>query len=272
MARYAVGDIQGCLKPLQCLLNEAAFNPAKDELWLVGDLVNRGPDSLDTLRYLYRMHDSLRITLGNHDLHYLALARGHTARGRHPSLNALLTAKDSPVLMDWLQRQALALRSDDGRYLMSHAGVPPQWSSQQALARAGELETVLQSPDSAAFFQQMYSNEPRLWHDTLRGAERLRCITNYLTRMRICDAEGRLELDFKGRREDIPAPYRPWFDWPQPPRQETLLFGHWAALEGNTGREDIIALDSGCVWGRHMTLLDMDSGDILHCNCTAPQG
>lgn len=270
MTRYAVGDLQGCLAPLQQLLNEVDFSPAKDELWLVGDLVNRGPDSLDTLRYLYRIQDSLRITLGNHDLHCLALARGYTERGRHPSLAALLAAADLTVLMDWLQRQSLVLRSDDGRYLMSHAGLPPQWSSNQALSHSAELEAVLQSPDSGEFFRHMYGNSPAQWRDDLQGIERLRCITNYLTRMRICSADGELELRYKGPKADIPAPYRAWFDWPQPPRSETLLFGHWAALEGHTGRADIIALDSGCVWGRHMTLLNMDSGE-LHCSdCPEP--
>ncbi len=272
MARYAIGDLQGCLKPLQCLLSEVDFNPSQDELWLVGDLVNRGPDSLATLRYLYSIADSLHITLGNHDLHCLALARGHTSRGRHPSLKALLNAPDMPQLMDWLQSQALVLRSADGRYLMSHAGLPPQWSSEQALALSRELEAVLQSGDSADFFQHMYGDKPRRWRDDLQGSDRLRCITNYLTRMRICDADGRLELGFKGQRADIPAPYRAWFDWPQPKRQETLLFGHWAALEGDTGRSDIIALDSGCVWGRHMTLLDMDSGELRRCDCASEPG
>ena len=268
MARYAVGDLHGCLKPLLCLLDEAAFNPAKDELWLVGDLVNRGPDSLETLRHLYRIQDSVKITLGNHDLHCLALARGVTEKGRHPSLEALLNAPELDKLMDWLQQQSLVLRSDDGRYLMSHAGIPPLWSTQQALALSAELESTLRNPaQTAQFFRHMYGNTPTLWRDDLKGTDRLRCITNYLTRMRICSEQGELELTFKGAKKDIPAPYRPWFEWPQPPRTEIQLFCHWAALEGHTGSADIIALDSGCVWGRHMTLLNMESGEYHRCGC-----
>ena len=269
MSRYAVGDLQGCLKPLQCLLEQVSFNPQHDQLWLVGDLVNRGPDSLATLRYLHSIKDSLRITLGNHDLHYIALARGTTDKGRHPTLDALLSAPDCDELMQWLLQQALVLRSDDGRYLMSHAGIPNAWSSEQALALSREVEAVLQGPQTDEFFRNMYGDEPLKWDDNLTGYERLRAITNHLTRMRICDADGRLELRYKGIAAEIPAPYRPWFEWQtKNSRSETLIFGHWAALECITNRNDIIALDSGCVWGRHMTMLDMDSGEFYRCSCT----
>ena len=268
MSKYAVGDLQGCLKPLQCLLEDVGFNPNNDELWLVGDLVNRGPDSLETLRYLYAIRDSLKITLGNHDLHCIALARGTTDRGRHPSLEALLSAPDCPQLMDWLLQQALVIRSDDGRYLMSHAGIPPNWSSEQALSLSRELEAVLQSPNADVFFNEMYGDDPLCWNDSLTGLPRLRAITNHLTRMRICTAEGKLELGFKGALADIPDGYRPWFEWQEPSsRSETLIFGHWAALECQTGRSDIIALDSGCVWGREMTMLNMDNGKLHRCSC-----
>jgi bis(5'-nucleosyl)-tetraphosphatase (symmetrical) len=268
VGRYAVGDLQGCLKPLQCLLNEVGFQAERDQLWLVGDLVNRGPDSLETLRYLYSIRNSLRITLGNHDLHCLALARGATDRGRHPTLEALLNAPDCGELMDWLQQQALVLRSDDGRYLMSHAGIPAAWSSEQALSLSREIEAVLQSAQADDFFKEMYGDEPNRWDDNLSGLVRLRAITNHLTRMRLSNAEGELELQFKGAPADIPQGYRPWFEWQEPnTRSETLIFGHWAALECQTGRDDIIALDSGCVWGREMTMLDMDSGELHRCDC-----
>jgi bis(5'-nucleosyl)-tetraphosphatase (symmetrical) len=270
VSRYAVGDLQGCLKPLQCLLEKVHFNPQQDQLWLVGDLVNRGPDSLDTLRFLYSIKDSLHITLGNHDLHCIALARGTTKRGRHPSLDALLNATDCDELMQWLLQQALVLRSEDGHYLMSHAGIPNAWSSEQALDLSREVEAVLQGPNVDEFFQNMYGDEPLVWNDNLQGYERLRAITNHLTRMRICDADGQLELGFKGIAADIPAPYRPWFEWQDEGRRsETLLFGHWAALECRTDRDDIIALDSGCVWGRNMTMLNMDNRDIYRCDCQA---
>ncbi|MFT5887811.1 MAG: bis(5'-nucleosyl)-tetraphosphatase (symmetrical) [Zhongshania sp.] len=269
MTCYAVGDLQGCLSPLQCLLKDVNFNPASDQLWLVGDLVNRGPDSLVTLRFLYAMRDSLHITLGNHDLHCLALARGITDRGRHPTLDALLDAPDCAQLMDWLRQQALVLRSDDGRYLMSHAGIPATWSSEQALQLSQEVQSALQSPEIDQFLSAMYGNEPLCWNDDLRGTSRLRCITNHLTRMRLSNADGELELDYKAGRTGIPPGYRPWFEWqPTNSRQETLIFGHWAALECETGRSDIIALDSGCVWGRHMTMLNMDSGELHRCECS----
>ncbi|MBD2858617.1 symmetrical bis(5'-nucleosyl)-tetraphosphatase [Spongiibacter sp. KMU-158] len=271
MARYAIGDLQGCYQPLRQLLDQIAFDPANDQLWLVGDLVNRGPDSLETLRFLHSIRDSLRITLGNHDLHVIALAKGYTDRGRHPTLEALLNAPDCLELMNWLQQQRLAYRDPSGDYLMSHAGIPAIWSSEQALSLAAELEAVLQSDKAEAFFLEMYGNTPLCWSDDLHGVDRLRAITNYFTRMRACQQDGTLELKFKGIAADIPAGYRPWFEWQATSaRKETLLFGHWAALECQTGRDDIIALDSGCVWGRCMTLLNLDTRELHHCDCSKP--
>ncbi len=269
MARYAIGDLQGCYQPLRQLLDQVQFDPSADQLWLVGDLVNRGPDSLHTLRFLYRIRDSLRITLGNHDLHVIALAKGYTDRGRHPSLEALLNAPDCLELINWLQQQHLVYRDPRGDYLMSHAGIPAIWTSEQALSLAQELEKVLRSDQAKAFFLEMYGNKPLRWQDNLSGQDRLRTITNYLTRMRVCRQDGTLELKYKGAVDAIPAGYRPWFEW-QPPgsRNETQLFGHWAALEGNTQREDIIALDSGCVWGRCMTLFDLDKRLFHRCDCS----
>jgi bis(5'-nucleosyl)-tetraphosphatase (symmetrical) len=268
MARYAVGDLQGCLKPLQSLLQEVNFQPDRDELWLVGDLVNRGPDSLDTLRFLYSIRSSLRITLGNHDLHTIALARGYTKRGRHPTLEALLAADDRDTLIDWLQSQCLVYRAPQGDYIMSHAGIPAIWSSDQAVALAAELEAVLRSDRAEAFFLEMYGNQPLCWSDDLTGQARLRSITNYLTRMRLCAEDGTLELDYKGGPNNLPEGYLPWFEWQQAgSRSETQLFGHWAALECQTHRDDIIALDSGCVWGRCMTMLNMDTRQLHRCDC-----
>ena len=151
---------------------------------------------------------------------------------------------------------------------MSHAGIPPIWTSAQAVALSGEVQAVLQSPQANTFLSSMYGNQPDLWRDDLHGLERLRCITNYLTRMRICDADGRLNLKYKGELEGIPAPHRPWFEWQKPgERSETLIFGHWAALNGNTGRDDIIGLDTGCVWGNCMTLFNLETRERLRCDC-----
>lgn len=268
MTRYAVGDIQGCLQPLQCLLEQVDFQPGRDELWLVGDLVSRGPDSLGTLRFLYPLRDSLRIVLGNHDLHCIALARRVTATGKHKTLHPLLEADDCELLMEWLRQQRLVYPDPSGDFMMSHAGIPPLWSSDQALALAGEVESALRSERVDEFLNAMYGDEPDCWSDELTGTDRLRVITNYLTRMRCCDAGGRLAIKFKGKPEGAPEGFAPWFSHPPlEARTETLLFGHWAALEGHTGRDDIIGLDSGCVWGRHMTLLNLDSGEYHYCDC-----
>lgn len=262
MTRFAVGDLQGCLSPLQQLLTECDFQPGRDELWLVGDLVNRGPDSLATLRFLYGMRGSLRITLGNHDLHTLALARRATERGRHPTLKALLEAPDCETLMTWLRQQPLVYRAPAGDYIMSHAGIPHLWSSDQALALSRELQDLLLSEHVDEFLRQMYGNEPARWSAALSGMDRYRCITNYLTRMRLCSADGTLELAYSGDGSALPEGYAPWFNWPPAsPRRETQLFGHWAALSGNTGRSDVIGLDTGCVWGNCMTLLNLDTGE-----------
>lgn len=270
MSRFAVGDLQGCLTPLQALLSKCAFDPARDELWLVGDLVNRGPDSLETLRFLYGLRDSLRITLGNHDLHCLALARGATDRGRHPSLAALLAAPDCKSLMEWLRQQPLVYRDPRGDYIMSHAGVPAIWSSDKALALGGEVQAILQSDNVDDFLANMYGNEPVRWWDELIGLPRYRCITNYLTRMRLCAADGSLELTYKGDGKNLPEGFRPWFDWQRPgSRRETQIFGHWAALQGRTRRSDIIGLDSGCVWGNCLTMLNLENGELLTQPCGA---
>ena len=271
MTRYAVGDIQGCLKPLQCLLDEVAFSPERDELWLVGDLVNRGPASLATLEYLYPLRHCLRIVLGNHDLHTLALARGATTQGRHPSLEPLLQSPDINMFMEWIRTLPLCMRSDSGDYVMSHAGIPPIWSTRQALAYSAEVSAVLRDNTAIdAFLSAMYGDEPALWSETLSGTTRLRTLTNYFTRMRCCGEDGTLDLAYKGAADNIPPGMAPWFHWPETePRHETQLFGHWAALEGRTDRDDCIALDTGCVWGRSLTLLNMDTREFHQCDCSA---
>lgn len=271
MARYAIGDLQGCLTPLQCLLEDVGFDADRDQLWLVGDLVNRGPQSLETLEFLYPLRDRLRIVLGNHDLHTLALARGATDQGRHPSLEPLLRSPRQHEFMDWLRTLPLCLRSERGDYVMSHAGIAPLWTTTQALNYSAEVSAVLR--DDARidhFLRAMYGNEPARWSDDLSGTDRLRTITNYFTRMRICRADGTLDLTFKGTTDQIPAGLAPWFQWPESePRAETQLFGHWAALDGNTGRDDCIGLDTGCVWGGRLTLFNLDSREFHHCDCEA---
>ncbi|MFT5574905.1 MAG: bis(5'-nucleosyl)-tetraphosphatase (symmetrical) [Bermanella sp.] len=273
MTRYAVGDIQGCFKPLQCLLEEVSFTPGKDELWLVGDLVNRGAQSLETLECLYPIRDSLRIVLGNHDLHLLALARSATARGRHASLEPLLQSPQLDTFLAWFRSLPLCIRADEGDYVMTHAGIPHIWSTEAALSYSEEISLTLQDDVLVdTFLRDMYGDEPARWSATLSGTSRLRTLTNYFTRMRCCSEDGTLNLAYKGAVDEIPVGMAPWFSWPETqPRSETQLFGHWAALEGKTGRDDCIALDTGCVWGRKLTLLNMDTRDLHQCDCSAKQ-
>jgi len=269
MTTYAVGDIQGCLKPLQCLLAEVAFNPSKDVLWSVGDMVNRGPASLATLRYLNSLDNACVAVLGNHDLHLLAASYDPRRLRKSDTLKTLLKAKDRKKLIESLRHRPLAHYDAKLGYFMSHAGIPPIWSIQQALELAGEVETVLRSdkrlPD---FLDEMYGNEPARWKDSLKGMNRLRAITNYLTRMRFCKPDGTLDLKSKEGLETTPKGYSPWFRYPRKNPESQIVFGHWAALEGRTGTQGVHALDTGCVWGEKMTLMNLDTQELHHCNCS----
>ena len=265
MAVYAVGDLQGCLQPLKCLLERVRFNPAVDRLWLVGDLVNRGPESLETLRYLYAMRDSLVCVLGNHDLHLLAVSIGIRKPGRGDTLDDILSAPDCAELLDWLRHRPLALREDD--YLMVHAGLLPQWTADQALALAREVEAALRGPDWKDFLRGMYGNEPARWDDHLQGADRLRCIVNALTRIRFCSADGTMDFHTKDGTGEAPAGFMPWFDVPgRRSTDVTVVAGHWSTL-GLVVRPDFIALDTGCVWGGKLTAVCLEDREILQVDC-----
>ena len=272
MSTYVVGDIQGCLKPLKCLLKEVEFNPKKDVLWSVGDVVNRGPKCLKTLRFLYKMRKNLVMVLGNHDLHLLAVAAGARAPSRSDTLDKILQAPDRDKLLKWLVKQPLVHRQHG--YTLVHAGIPPQWSVKQAIAYGKEVQTVLRSPDCVAFFKEMYGNEPAVWSDDLRGMERLRVITNYLTRMRFCDKNGVLDLESKGAE---PTPGKaaqgskavaPWFSHPKRKSAgDRILFGHWASISGHTNSLNAIGLDTGCVWGGELSLFELETGQLTRCSC-----
>lgn len=249
MATYAVGDIQGCCDELRDLLALVQFG-ADDTLWVLGDLVNRGPASLATLRLLHGMGDQVRTVLGNHDLHLLAVAFGGHKLGRGDTFGDVLAAPDADELLHWLRQQPLLVR--DNGYLMVHAGVPHIWSLDEAEAHAAEVCQVLRGNDYQSYFKALYGNEPDCWRDDLVGMDRLRLITNYFTRMRLIDEAGRLDFMHKGHPADAPAGWLPWFAR-HPEGGETLLFGHWAAIEGQTGRDDVLALDTGCVWGRALS-------------------
>lgn len=272
MAVYAVGDLQGCLEPLKCLLADVHFNPAVDRLWLVGDLVNRGPQSLETLRYLYRMRDSLVCVLGNHDLHLLAASRKIERLKKGDTLLEILQAPDCGELLEWLRRQKLMHYDQQRDITMVHAGIAPQWTIKKALRYAAEVEEVLRDDNRIApFLDGMYGNEPARWDPDLRGVTRLRVITNYFTRMRFCNSDGKLDLKIKEGIETAPPGYAPWFSHKdRKAKGQKIIFGHWAALEGKCDEPNVFALDTGCVWGGALTLMNVDTLTLHHCKCAAP--
>ncbi len=261
MASYAIGDIQGCYHAFLALLERIDFNEKTDRLWLVGDLVNRGSGSLEVLRWCYAHQDCLNVVLGNHDLHALVVAEGIVAAHKGDTLDALLAADDAKVLLHWLRHQHLMYH--EGDYLMVHAGLLPQWSTEQALAYAAEVEQVLHGDDYLNFFRHMYGNQPDHWQDDLSGIDRLRVITNAATRLRICAADGQMEFKFKGELQDIPAGYLPWFDVPgRQTKDMQVIFGHWSAL-GLQQRDNIYALDTGCLWGGKLTAMNIETKAIV---------
>lgn len=269
MAVYAVGDLQGCLEPLQCLLEHVNFDPAGDRLWLVGDLVNRGPQSLETLRFLYSIRDSVTCVLGNHDLHMLAASRNIERLKKGDTLRPILEAPDRDDLLQWVRQQKLLHFDAERNVAMAHAGIPPQWTLKKALKLAAEVETVLLD-DSLyhPFLDGMYGNEPNKWDSDLQGVARLRVITNYFTRMRFCTSDGKLDLKGKEGIDTALPGYAPWFKHPdRRTRDVKIIFGHWAALEGRCDEPDVYALDTGCVWGSAMTMLNVDTFERYLCDC-----
>lgn len=269
MAVYAVGDLQGCLAPLKCLLEEVAFDPAQDKLWLVGDLVNRGPQSLETLRYLYAIRDALVCTLGNHDLHLIAAWYNIERLKKGDTLAEVLEAPDGPELIQWLRQQKLLHYDEARNFAMVHAGIPPMWSLSKALRCAAEVETALRDDNLIEpYLDGMYGNEPTKWNKDLHGVTRLRVITNYFTRMRFCTREGKLDLKGKEGADSALPGYAPWFSHKDRRSRHTrILFGHWAALEGRCDAPGVYALDTGCVWGNAMTLMNVETLQMHRCNC-----
>lgn len=270
MAIYAVGDVQGCHDELLALLDRARFDPAADQLWLVGDVVNRGPDSLKVLRFIRSLGARATVVLGNHDLHLLAVAEGVRALRGADTLRPILDAPDREELMDWLLQRPL-LHSDIGvGYCMVHAGIPPHWDLATATALAREAEKWIVAHGCAALFPNQAGEVVELTPD-LPAGQRARVIVNYLTRMRVCTADGRMDLAYKGPPAGAPPGYLPWFSHPErKTRDVRVLFGHWAALEGKADTENVFALDTGCVWGRSLTMLRLDDGHMLACECSGP--
>jgi len=256
MSVYAIGDVQGCYDTLRRLLDRIGFDDACDQLWFVGDLVNRGPASLATLRFVRALGSSAIAVLGNHDLHLLAVARGHRQPRRSDTLQAVMRAPDRDELLDWLRHRPLIHRDATVGCVAVHAGVPHIWSIDQAEVLAREVQAVLQGNDCDELLSEMYGDRPLRWRDELSGLTRLRVIINYLTRMRLVNSDGKLELNFNDGLERIPKGYRPWFEFYRAnPPSSSLLFGHWAALNGECSVPGIHALDTGCVWGNALSAL-----------------
>jgi bis(5'-nucleosyl)-tetraphosphatase (symmetrical) len=255
VSRYAIGDLQGCCDELQALLTRIGYSADRDRLWFVGDLVNRGPQSLETLRFVRALGDNAVVVLGNHDLHLLAIARGcHSAR-RSDTLDEVLQAPDRDTLLEWLATRPLAhFEAGD---LLVHAGVVPQWTVETTLDLAREIESALRN-DPRHLFDHMYGDEPDRWSADLEGTDRLRFAINVLTRMRVCTSEGRINLRLKGKPPPRGSEWLPWFDveWRRT-RDSRVIFGHWSAL-GLVVRKEVIGLDSGCVWGGALTAFDLD--------------
>lgn len=269
MATYAIGDVQGCYLELQSLLDSLSFDPKNDQLWFVGDLVNRGPQSLEVLRLVKSLGDAAITVLGNHDLHLLAVAAGVAKIHHGDTLDEILNAPDCDELLTWLRHRPLLHVADN--FVMVHAGLLPDWTIDQAAQLAREVEKTLRSDDYVRFLEKMYGNQPNAWDEALTGHKRSRLIINAMTRMRICTAQGEMEFKFKAEIKDIPAGYQPWFTLPQrASRHATIIFGHWSAL-GLLRQNNVIALDTGCLWGGTLTAIRLDDQQIFQVNCATEQ-
>jgi len=264
MATYAIGDIQGCYEEFSRLLDEVDFRSDTDQLWLLGDLINRGPENLAVLRRVIDLGSAAITVLGNHDLHFLAIHRGGHSLNRADTFGDVLESSKVDQISDWYRQQPLLYRSKKLGYVMAHAGIPHLWNMKKARTLAEEVAEVIRGPDCESYFQQMYGNDPICWDDDLEGMPRWRSITNYFTRMRLLDEEGRLDFSHKGALAEAPEDFEPWFELrARTPLKLRILFGHWAALEGYTGHDRIINLDTGCVWGRSLTALRLDDGTFF---------
>lgn len=269
MATYAIGDIQGCFAPFEQLLQKIGFDSGKDTLWLTGDLVNRGPESLEVLRWVFRHQDCVQIVLGNHDLHLLAVSEGFGRLHASDTLDGILHAADGKLMLDWLRCQPMMIAAQG--YAMVHAGLMPDWTIERALDLAEEVEAQLAGRDYRGFLSRLYGNKPTRWSEELKGMDRLRLIVNAMTRMRLITREGELDLSFKGELADAPANLIPWFDAERRRSHDMpIICGHWSAL-GLHVTEDILAIDTGCLWGGSLTALRLEDRQLFSLPCRAYQ-
>ncbi len=268
MATYAIGDVQGCYEPLRRLLDLVAFDPAADRLWFAGDLVNRGPDSLSVLRFVKGLGPAGVAVLGNHDLHLICRAGGISAPKRRDTLDKVLAAADRDEIIDWLRRLPLIHREDG--YVLSHAGLLPQWTTGKALDLAREVESRMRADGYGKFLRRQMEHSVDMWSDDLAGPERWSSIVGVFTRLRCCTAGGRMALSFSGAPADAPQGYSPWFTWHRAEAGETVLYGHWATL-GFHRENGTVCLDSGCVWGGSLTALRLDDGRVFEVPSGLPR-
>ncbi|MBT4838584.1 MAG: symmetrical bis(5'-nucleosyl)-tetraphosphatase [Methylococcales bacterium] len=269
MSIYAIGDIQGCYDEFMRLLDLIKFDSKQDQLWLVGDLVNRGPKSLEVLRFIKGLGDESVITvLGNHDLHLLAIANGNFKHSKKSTLDAILKAPDCDELISWLRHRPVCHYDKTTNNLLIHAGLPPQWDVKTTISCAKELESALRNPDYASYFKEMYGNKPDIWSPKLTGMDRLRFITNCFTRLRFCTEEGKLMLNEKNK-PGTQQKGMPWFQVPGRKMTDVrIIFGHWSAL-GYLNEPNLLAIDTGCLWGGKLTAQKIDSSNqcySLDCN------
>lgn len=265
MATYAIGDLQGCFNTLNLLLAKIKFDPSQDRLWFVGDLVNRGPGSLECLRFIRQLGDNATVVLGNHDLHLLARAEALTKPGKHDTLSPVLNAPDRDTLLSWLRNQRLLYT--EGEFLMVHAGLPPQWDFALAIRLASEVESALRGGAYRELLANMYGNDPDLWRDDLTSSARQRLAINAMTRMRVVTKSGRIDFDFKRGLADLPNDLTPWFDSIHASfADKTVIFGHWSAL-GLRVTDRTIGIDTGCAWGRELTAVRLEDRKVLQVPC-----
>lgn len=268
---YLVGDLQGCCRPLERLLQTLDFSPSRDKMYVLGDLVNRGPDSLGVLKQLCSLGDSAVCLLGNHDLHLLAVAHGVRKPHRSDTLDSILLADDRDAWLEWLRQRPLAVHEHG--WLMVHAGVVPQWDARKTIELAGEVQAMLRSQDLGEFLTQMYGNEPSRWSDDLTGVARWRCVVNCLTRLRFCKKDGTMDFLTKDGADSAPKGHYPWFEVPGRLTEGVpVAFGHWSTL-GLINRDDLLSLDTGCVWGGQLTAVRVDGAtrEVIQIPCEQSQ-
>ncbi|AKO45510.1 bis(5'-nucleosyl)-tetraphosphatase (symmetrical) ApaH [[Haemophilus] ducreyi] len=264
MATYIMGDLHGCFTEFQQLLDKIGYNPNYDELWLTGDIVARGEHSLACLRFIKDPKNNIRTVLGNHDLHLLATLVGIKKVTPTDKLEALFSAPDRLELQHWLRKQPLMVKHPTHNFLLVHAGISPEWDLSTTLSCAREAEMILQSDNYADYLAEMYDNTPDQWQDNLTGIARWRYILNAFTRMRFCYADKRLDFSCKLPIEKAPVTLKPWFELDNPLYDtHDILFGHWASLMGKTNRSNIYALDTGCAWGNHLTIINWQTKQIF---------